>query len=313
MGDRPGVLRALRATGGIALGAAALTIALGGAPAAAAEPKLLSHNGTDPSAAGAALAWQRPGGGRSIFLRAGTELIGLPGSDPALGPQTVVWRDGNALVVARQDDLIPMLRIDAPGAEEPAISDHWLVWRAREDGGDVLRAVDLLLPDVPAVVLLRTSGAARLGRPSVDGDRAVLHLATRRASKIIEIFLPTGKRFVLRRVTGGPLLLNPSALDGKLLYVRSSLKGQTLLLGWRRSRSGENDKRLYRTQASIRRDSGVEGRRSPHGPGYAPRGREGVRTTLWTTALAANRAYVTRISVRKRATRIEILKLRRRG
>ena len=292
MGDRPGVLRALRATGGVALGAAALTIALGGAPAAAAEPKLLSATGTDPSAAGAALAWQRPGGGLSIFLRAGTELIGLPGSDPALGPQTIVWRDGNALVVARQDNLIPVLRIDAPGAEEPAISDRWLVWRAREDGGDVLRAVDLLLPDVPAVVLLRTSGADRLGRPSVDGDRAVLHLATRRASKIIEIFLPTGKGFVLRRVTGGPLLLNPSELDGKLLYVRSSLEGQTVLLGPRRSRSGKNDKRLYRTQPSIRRDSGVEGRRAPHGPGYAPRGRQGVRTTLWTTALAADRAYV---------------------
>ena len=313
MGDRPGVLRALRATGGVALGAAALTIALGGAPAAAAEPKRLSSMGTDPSAAGAALAWQRPGGGLSIFLRAGTELIGLPGSDPALGPQTIVWREGNALVVARQDNLIPVLRIDAPGAEEPAISDRWLVWRAREDGGDVLRSVDLLAPDKPSVVLLRTSGADRLGRPSVDGDRAVLHVATRRTSKIIEIFLPNGKGSVLRRVTGGALLLNPSELDAKLLYVRSSLEGQTVLLGPRRSRSGKNDKRLYRSGPSIRRDSGVEDRRGPHGPGYAPRGREGVRTTLWTTALAADRAYVTRISVRKRGTRTEILKLRRRG
>ena len=312
MGDRPGVLRALRATGGVALGAAALTIALGGAPAAAAEPKLLASKGTDPSAAGASLAWQRPGGGLSIFLRGGTELIGLPGSDPALGPQTVVWRDGNALVVARQDNLAQVLRIDAPGAEEPAISDRWVVWRAREDGGDVLRAVDLRAPGEPAVVLLRTSGAARLGRPSVDGDRAVLHLATRQTSKIIEIFLPTGKGFVLRRVTGA-LLLNPSELDGKLLYVRSSLRSQTVLLGPRRSRSGKDDKRLYRTGPSIRRDSGVEGRRGPHGPGYAPRGREGVRTTLWTTALSASRAYVTRILVKKRGTRTEIVKLRRRG
>ena len=313
MGDRPGVLRALRATGGVALGAAALTIALGGAPAAAAEPKLLSRSGTDPSAAGAALAWQRPGGGLSIFLRGGTELIGLPGSDPALGPQTVVWREGDTLVVARQDNLAPVLRIDAPGAEEPAISERWLVWRAREDGGDVLRSVDLSAPDKPSVELLRTSGSDRLGRPSVDGDRAVLHLATRSASKIVEIYLPSAKGTVLRRSRGVSLLLNPSELDGKLLYVRSALDGQTVLLGPRRSRRGKNDKRLYRSGPTIRRDSGVEGRRGPHGPGYAPRGREGVRTTLWTTALAADRAYVTRISVRKRGTRTEILKLRRRG
>ncbi len=89
MGDRPGVLRALRATGGVALGAAALALALGGAPAAAAEPKLLSSSGTDPSAGGTALAWQRPGGGASILQRAGAKAMGLPGSDPALGPQTL--------------------------------------------------------------------------------------------------------------------------------------------------------------------------------------------------------------------------------
>jgi hypothetical protein len=313
MGDRPGVLRALRATGGVALGAAALALALGGAPAAAAEPKLLSSSGTDPSAGGTALAWQRPGGGASIFQRAGAKAMGLPGSDPALGPQTVVWRDGNALVVARQDNLAPLLRIDAPGVEEPAISERWIVWRAREGGGDVLRSVDLLAPDKPSVVLLRTSGSDRLGRPSVDGDRAVLHLATRSASKIVEIYLPSGKGFVLRRSTGGPLLLNPSELGGKLLFVRSSLQGQSVMMGPRRSRSGKDDKRLYRTQPSIRRDSGVEGRRGPHGPGYAPRGRQGVRITLWTTALAADWAYVTRISVRARGTRTEILKLRRRG
>jgi len=60
MGDRPGVLRGLRAAGAIALGAAALVLALGGAPATAAEPQLLSARGTDPSAGGGTVGRRRP-------------------------------------------------------------------------------------------------------------------------------------------------------------------------------------------------------------------------------------------------------------
>jgi hypothetical protein len=320
MGDSPGVLHAIRATGALALTGAALALALGGTPAsAAATPAELTPNGTDPSAGGGALAWQLPGGGPGLLQLAGQAPVQLPGTDPALGPQDVVWREGEALVVASQATLVPLLRIAAPGAEEPALSDRWLVWRAREAGADVLRAVDRTAPDQPPVELRRAVGPDRIGRPELDGDRLTYHLARRGQSSIEEIFMPTGRVSVLRRADRGTLLLNPSELGGQLLYVNSSPRGQNLMLGPRRARSGRDDRRVYGTYPTVRRDAGHEPGHHRHGAGY-PRGRpprlpprapKGVELTLWTTALAADGAYLTSIRRTATATTTRILRLQR--
>jgi hypothetical protein len=319
MGDSPGVLRAIRATGALALGAAALALALGGAPASAAAPAALTTAGTDPSAGGDVVAWQAPGGGVGLLQRPGAEAIGLPGSDPALGPETVVWREGETLVVAAQATLSPILRVAAPGAEEPALSARWLVWRARDAGFDVLRAVDLLAPGEPPRELRRVAAPDRIGRPALDGDRLVYHVATRAASRLEEVYVPSGGVFVLRRAGEGELLLNPSELGGRLLFVSSSPAGQEVLLGPRRGRRGTADERLYATYPTARRDAVHEPGRSRHGAGY-PGGRaprlparapEGVELTLWTTALAPDAAYVTSIRRTARGTATQILTLAR--
>ena len=322
MGDSPVVLRAIRATGAVALGVAALVLALGGAPAtAAAPPAILTDSGTDPSAdGGAAVAWQLPGGGAGMLQRPGAPAVQLPGADPAVGPLTVVWREGEELVAARLDTLTPLLRIAAPGAEEPAISDRWLVWRAREGNADVLRAVDLLAPTQPPQELERLGGPDRLGRPSLDGDRAIFHAATRAESRIEEIFLPTHRMAVLRRARDGALLLNPSEHAGELLYVRSSPAGQYVLLGPRRARSGRADRRLYVTHPTVRRDAGREPGHHRHGAGYPggrppplpPRAPAGVDLTLWTTALAPDAAYVSQINRTPSGTSTAVLALARR-
>jgi hypothetical protein len=254
------------------------------------------------------------------MIQRGSEAAApLPGSDPAVGPQTVVWREGEQLVVAALGTLAPLLRISAPGAEEPAISDRWLVWRAREGGADVLRAVDLLAPAQPPRELRRVLGPDRIGRPSLDGDRAVFHVATRSESTIEEVFVPTGRAAVLRRARGGALLLNPSEHAGELLYVRSSPQGQFVLLGPRRDRRGRADRRLYATHATVRRDAGHEPGHSRHGAGY-PGGRPprlpgrapaGVDLELWTTALAPDLAYVTRWRRTPRGATTTILALAR--
>ena len=320
MGDSPGVLRAIRAAGAVALGAAALVLAIGGSSAtAAAEPPLLTDAGTDPSFGGSATAWQLPGGGAGMLQRAGVAAVQLPGSDPALGPQTVVWREGGELVVAAVDTLTPLLRVAAPGAEESAISARWLVWLAHEGNADVLRAVDLLAPAQPPRDLLRVAGTDRLGRPSLDGDRAVLHVATRTASRIDEIYLPSGRIAVLRRSGQGALLLNPSEEAGQLLYVRSSPQGQDVLLGARRDRSGRADVRLYGAAPTARRDAGHELGHHRHGAGYPggrppplpPRPPAGVDLELWTTALAPGTAYVTRVMRSRHGSSIAILALAR--
>ena len=319
MGDRPGVLRAIRGTGAVALGVAALMLALGGAPARAAAPVTLAASGTVPSFGGGALAWQLPGGGAGMIERSGEAAAPLPGADPALGPQFVVWREGEDLVVADLGTLAPLLQVVAPGAEEPAISDRWLVWRAREGAADVLRAIDLLAPGEPPRELRRVIAPDRIGRPSLDGDRAVFHVATRAESAIEEVFVPTGRAAVLRRARAGALLLNPSEHAGALLYVRSSPQGQFVLLGLRRDRSGRGDRRLYATPPTVRRDAVHEPGHSRHGagyPGHRPprlpeRAPAGVDLELWTTALAPDAAYVTRFRRTPRGATTSILALAR--
>ncbi|MDQ3677742.1 MAG: hypothetical protein M3401_13245, partial [Actinomycetota bacterium] len=285
-----------------------------GAAATAAEQ--LTASGTDPSSDGSTLVWQLPAGGAGMILRPGGQPQQLPGADPAIGPQTVVWREDQELVVARQDTLQELRRVAAPGVEEPAISNRWLVWRARERSSDVLLALDLTAPAQPALRLRAIGGPGRLGRPSLDGDRVVYHFAGRARSRIEEIHLPTRLRRVLRRARNGALLLNPSLRNGRLLYVSSSKDRQEVLLGARR---GRRDKRLYAMHPTVRRDPVHEPGRHRHVAGYPhdrprrlpKRAPKGIEITLWSTALDAGHAYVSRTRRSAGATQSEILRLAR--
>ena len=320
MAERPSVLRAIRAAGAVALSAAALALLLGGVPATAAGESLLTDNGTDPSASGAAVAWQVPGTPAGIILRGDGATQVLPGADPALGPDNVVWREGETLVVADQATLAVRLRVDAPGAEEPAVSARWLVWRAREPAGDVLRGLDLASPGAPPADVRRVRTPGRIGRPSFDGDRVVYHLAPSVGdSAIEEIHLPTRRRTRLRAGRDGAQLLNPSALSGTLLYVSSTSERQLVRIGPRRDRTGRRDRTLFRMHPVTRRDAIRERGRQRHAAGY-PRGRApalpqrapaGVTVTLWSTALAPGGAYVSRQRRTAAATSNTILRLAR--
>ena len=318
MAERPGVLRTIRAAGALALGVAALVLAFAGVPANAATQSVLTDNGTDPSTIAGSIAWQLPGGGNGLVVHGAGQPLPLPGSDPALGPDALVWREGEALVVADRFTLRERLRLQAPGAEEPAISARWLAWRAREPAGDVLRAVDLRAPD--RLFDIRRVGAPdRIGRPSIEGDRVVFHVGQRTGSRLEEIYLPTRRRTTLRTGRDGAQLLNPSEQDGRLLYIRSSAERQQVLLGPRRARRGDRDASLLTMHATVRRDPGHEPGRKRHDEGY-PRGRaprlparapQGVTITLWSTALAPDAAYVSRIRRTAAGTSNVILRLLR--
>ena len=320
MAERPRILRAIRAAGALALSAAAVVLLLGGVPASAAGESLLTDNGTDPSAAGAVVAWQVPGTPTGLIMRDGGATQVLPGADPALGPDNVVWREGETLVVADQATLAVRRRVEAPGAEEPAVSGRWLVWRAREPGGDVLRGLDLTAPDSPPADIRRAKAPDRIGRPSVDGDRAVYHYALRHDNSAIEeIYLPTRRRTRLRTGRRGAQLLNPSELGNTLLYINSSSERQLVRIGARRARTGDQDRTLFAMHPVSRRDAGHERGRERHGAGYpdgkAPkfpeRAPEGVGVTLWSTALAPNAAYVSRLRRAAEGTSNTILRLGR--
>ncbi len=95
------------------------------------------------------------------------------------------------------------------------------------------------------------------------------------------------------------LLLNPSLHGGRLLYVRAYYARQELRLGPVTRRSPRRDRRLWSTVPTGRRDAGHEpgDRHKQHGQPHKlwKRPARGVSASLWTTALAADAAYVTRL------------------
>ena len=306
MAERPDVLRALRAGAAGGLAAAAAAIALGGAPAQAAE--LFTSDGADPSAAGGQVAWQVAGGGGAILRDGRTDLI--PGADPALGPTYVAWHDDAGIDVVRRDDFAPVARVPATGVEALAVSDRWLAWSARNrDGRPQILAIELAAPLAPPRVAASASG---LGRPAIDGDRLVFHVSGAESSRIVEVDLASRVRRTRRR-SRSALLLNPSLSGDRLVYVRSGADRQRVLL----ARPGRRDRVLFSTTPTARRDAGHEAGKRLHRQGYRGgrrppqprRPRRGLTVTLWTTALDGDTAYVTRLRHRSGRTTASLLRM----
>jgi hypothetical protein len=297
MAERPVIYRSLRAVDAVALVACA--VALGVSPAeAGAQSGALAAGATDPSAEGDLIAYDRPGRA-GVLVRAGVP-VELPGRDPAVSGAEVAWREGDAVVIADAATLQEVGREVVPGADAFAFNANWIVWRAdrrmvaRPRGGTGAERVLEALRDPSDV-----------GAPSLDGDTAVYHLATRSGSALVASSLASGTRTVLRRGRGA-LLLNPVLRDGELLYVRSTRARQQLVVGYASIGSGEQV--LYETTPTARRDAGREPGKGPHthrGPGgtFVPalpaRPAPGTTATLWTSALTPTEAYVTRVVTRR--------------
>jgi hypothetical protein len=213
----------------------------------------------------------------------------------ALGGPHLAVLTGGEVLVARRADGTEVRRLAAPGTDALAVSARWLVLRA----GTRLRALRL---DRPGGRLRTVARAGGLGRPALDGDLLVHHVARSSASEVVQTDLRSGRRRVLRRATGAQLT-QPAILAGRLLYVETSATGQRLRLGRRRPERGGRDRTLLTLRPAIRRDRGAErggngghGVTSPARPvATQPAGRV---ATLWTTALTARAAYVTRLVAR---------------
>jgi hypothetical protein len=265
MAGRPGILRGFRLGDGLALlaVAAALVVAV---PAGASRTD--AAPAADPSAAGRALAFQRPDG--SGVLRGPGPDVALPGHDPALGDGRIAVLAGGDVRILSAADMSEIGRIRAPGADAVAISRRWLVWRARHDGRDAMRARKVADPARPGPEqsLGRSGRSSQLGRPSLDGNRLVYARATSGENAIVRRLLGSkrkkrAKSVLVRSRRQG--LSNPSIRGGALLYVRHTRKADRLQL------AGIGGRGKGRTLLSRR---------------------EG---TLWSTALTDGRAYVTLI------------------
>ena len=279
MAERPFVLRAFRFADGLALIVAASALVASQASAATNIGV-----GTDPSAAGDAIVWTTAAGGIEVHEgQAGTTSVP---AHAVLGGTFIAWREADVVHVANAMDLTPVVDVGVPGVDALAISDNWLVTRAPTSSGEALAARRI---DTPTDV--RTIASARhptqLGRPSLDGDVAVFHVATAHGSRIVEYDLARSVARVLRR-SPSALLTNPALLGGRLLYVRQTDLAQLLELG--AARTSGSDRVLYRLAAPAQHDAG-------HEPGHSPvtrtRHPRTAQWTLWTTALSLTHAYVT--------------------
>jgi len=303
MAERPLLLRGLRLADALALGAVALTL---GAQSAAAHdhgavPRfvlgdsgragLVSGSGTDPSVAGAALAWRDP-----LARTAVVDGTPLPGATHvALGGRHVATLEGDRIVVRIAATGVPTgTELALPGADAIAVSDRWLAARVR---GRTERLVVTALPGDGSLRTVATGRDAALGRPALDGDVLVHHVATPRLSRIVQRSLRSGRTRTLRSARRAQLA-HPAILGSRLLYVATDRRGQQLRLGRRAPGSGARDRTLLRLAPSIRADRGVEPRGSAHGttsPYDPPAPGPPRPRTLWTTALAPDAAYVTRL------------------
>ena len=251
----------------------------------------LVSGASDPSVDGALIAWHiagQPG----VLVRDGQQTR-LNGAHPALGRGRLAVIAGSDIQVQSTSGDGFGTSVPAPGADAVAVSDSWVAWRAREGDGDVIYAVPLGAGGEPREIMR----AAELGRPALHGDRLAFHLIGR-TSRIIVADLSTGEAATARQERRA-LLLNPS-LDGRrLLYVRAYFARQELLLGPLSRRAPRKDRRLWSTVPTGYRDAGHEpgNEHKKHGHPHKlwKRPRRGVSPTLWTTALAADNAYVTRL------------------
>jgi hypothetical protein len=253
--------------------------------------KRIAGNASDPSVDGALLAWHEPGSA-GVLVRDGAAAR-LGGAHPAVGGgRLAVVRDG-AIEVQATSGAPSAITVPAPGVDAVAVSSSWVGWRAREATGDAIYAASLG-GGPPA----RVAAAAELGHPALDGSLLAFHHPDRRGGRIVVADLAGGGTRTIRRERRVQLL-NPSLLGGTLLYVRATYRRQELRLGPLRQRAPRRDRRLWSTVPTGRRDSGHEpGKRHlRHGHPHKmwPRPHEGVATSLWTTALAADFAYVTRL------------------
>jgi hypothetical protein len=275
MAQRPVVLSVVRR-----LAAACLVVVAAAALVGDAEGATRLGAGTDPSASGTTVVWTVPAGG--VARDEGTAETRAVPAHAAVGGALIAWRDGDTVHIAQLADLTPVLDVTVPGVTAVAVSDTWLVTRARNE-----LDARLIADPTTVVHVATTRTAAQLGRPSLDGDLLVYHVATARLSTIVSFNLVTATRRTVRK-SKTSLLTNPSVLGGQLLYDLQTSRAQLVELG--PLGNGARDRAVYRLAAPSVHDAGHEHGYSHHTRNVPP---PTAKWRLWTTALSGTQAYVT--------------------
>jgi hypothetical protein len=249
----------------------------------------------DPTASAGWLAWQRADGS-AVILRDGG-LQPLPGTHPALGGDRLGWRGDGQITIAAAATAVPLEQHPAPAADALALGDGLLAWRTRDAAGR--DRLWVLGPGGEGQLMAEAAPAEELGRPAIAGGRILCHVAGPSGSRLLALDPGSGARTELRHEPGA-LLSNPAGDGLQLLYVRATGRDQQVRLGPLAPAPTAADLTLLVHPSSGQRDAEHERHRARHKhgrrpPPLPPRAPRGVVDTLWTTALAADAVYVTRL------------------
>jgi hypothetical protein len=271
MAERPGLYRGIRLGDAVALIAAAVALSL--AAGAEAAPTRVTP-GADPSIDAGDFVSQR-GSDRTGELRPNFGgVVALPGTDPAIGGEYIAAIDGQDVVLLDRDTRAELDRVSPAGADALSVTGSWLAIRTRDAGGRDELQIRPLNPggeigDGP--VIAAANAPSQIGRPSIAGNRLAYAVSgTRRSAiRIHDLITFDGRTILSSRKNG---LFNPALYGNSMLYVRSTHRRDELRL--RRLESGR-ERRLKRS-----------------------------KKRMWSTALDAQRAYVTILEGRSPQARI---------
>ena len=262
---------------------------------------LFAGGAYDPAAGGGRVAWQRPSG-VALVARSGGN-VAVPGTHPALAGSRIAWIDGDGTVLADAATFRDRDRLATPGAGVIALSDRVLAWRARDPAGTDRLWARALAGGEPRL-LLESPAPTEIGRPALLGGTVLCHVAGPAGSRVIAIDAATGAQQLLR---AEPIatLTNPSTDGVRLLYVRATGRQQELRMGPGRPRPPDRRPRAARlpvlragaTSSTSTAATGTARATAAGARGSRPAPRPGVVATLWSTALTADAAYVTRLRV----------------
>jgi hypothetical protein len=249
---------------------------LAAAPAvgAAIEVQALG-SGLDPAAAETVLGRARmDSGSSSVLLQPqGETPIAVPGAAaPAVDGDFLAYDDAQGVKVInwRTGELVA--RVDGQVAK-PALD--WPVLAFVRTGSTYKRLVVADYTDASAPTerqIARIFAANDLGRPSLAAGRIAWHKVTASSSAIYVQVLATGRRNVIAR-SSVAVLSNPAITATRIVWVTQFSRSCALRT---RRLGGRVVTRIYRTTRNTR--------------------------LLWTTALTGRTAYVTRWSLRTRAS-----------
>ena len=263
MAGSPGVYLGVRRgdAGALAVVAAALVVSTASAGAA----QNVAPAAADPSATVDSVVFERVGDA-GVLRRGGVESP-LPGTDPAIGDSYVAVLEQGVVRLLSSSTLAPIAAIEAPNADALAVSNSWLVYRAKLDtGGDGIFARNIATPSAPGPILTLASigDPGQLSPPSMDGEILVFAVARPNGSSIVQRLMGTGRTRKLIR-SGDSLLFNPSVKGEAFAYVRSGERNSKLMIRIRERRG---------------RGHGVFGLKRSNG-------------LIWSTALTEGAAYAT--------------------